>query len=625
MRLIWPKAALAAIPLLGVIGLTVFGAYLSSPSSPATTAPPPKNAMAPVTTSVPISDTQLAQTRQAIYTLRYYLIFNDNDKWVNAMRTLVEIGRPAVPELVAELDRTNRDGTIRALAFTLRAIGDPRACPALIRAINRTSPYSSDYGILIADPKAKEFMKTYGLDRDPRFISFNRAITLIGAALQTITHHNEGRPMSIDARSDTPSEIARSKRLHEELSSKWQTWWNAHHNEFVADSELATVDGLADDSKEIEAAGTAAYGQLFPTGAPYHLGPVHELVLHEWDERLDTTEVLDFDREQKLSLLEAVRQLPATQSTTNSIVSPWAQTTAEAQCLRAYRRMILPKSDDHPPKTLREAVLQRALARPDPSSEYHWLSLMGGGRAWYVDNAQWDSAEQDVESGKMLVTTAGQSNFDQYQDGQQLPHNYPSTFLFRTKEGGAGIVQLLGSDEQAKGVHLRYRMVEPSPATISRPQLAPIPDLPGFGPSREYSLKISRADAMCAMDIETGKLFDEPNDPKFRVHLDDWLKSVGANVFAEPIGLAITNMRAFAGFSDKAYDTLSPGMAVVCLDHLPTQRSRMDLADPSHDFMPATAAFSLRDGTIGMIQVVAINADSQTVTLRYKLMNASNK
>jgi hypothetical protein len=127
------------------------------------------------------------------------------------------------------------------------------------------------------------------------------------------------------------------------------------------------------------------------------------------------------------------------------------------------------------------------------------------------------------------------------------------------------------------------------------------------------------------MDIETGKLFDEPNDPKFRVHLDDWLKSVGANVFAEPIGLALTNMRAFAGFSDNAYDTLTPGMAVVGLDHLPMQRSRLDLSDPSRDFMPATAAFRLRDGTIGMIQVVAINANSQTVMLRYKLMNSSNK
>ena len=54
------------------------------------------------------------------------------------MRELVAVGGNAVPQLCAELDLTTEDRMLRRLAFALRAIGDPPAIPALIRAIPRT-------------------------------------------------------------------------------------------------------------------------------------------------------------------------------------------------------------------------------------------------------------------------------------------------------------------------------------------------------------------------------------------------------------------------------------------------------------------------------------------------------
>ena len=54
-------------------------------------------------------------------------IDNDFKPWASIIRELIEIGKPAVPKLTAELDRTEQDKMLRNLGFVLRGIGDPRA------------------------------------------------------------------------------------------------------------------------------------------------------------------------------------------------------------------------------------------------------------------------------------------------------------------------------------------------------------------------------------------------------------------------------------------------------------------------------------------------------------------
>src|SRR4051812_33537739 len=84
--------------------------------------------------------------------------------WCVLMRELVAIGSKAVPQLCDELDRTTVDRTQRRLAFALRAIGDARAVPALIRSIPKTlQPPSSDYGLIVADAELTAFMQKHDL------------------------------------------------------------------------------------------------------------------------------------------------------------------------------------------------------------------------------------------------------------------------------------------------------------------------------------------------------------------------------------------------------------------------------------------------------------------------------
>ena len=73
------------------------------------------------------NDAGLRLIRESIYILRHQTL-NREEEWTTAIRTLVRIGSPAVPELIQELDRPNRGATLRSSGPT-RHCSIPRAWP----------------------------------------------------------------------------------------------------------------------------------------------------------------------------------------------------------------------------------------------------------------------------------------------------------------------------------------------------------------------------------------------------------------------------------------------------------------------------------------------------------------
>jgi hypothetical protein len=129
------------------------------------------------------------QITEALAVLRKTDI-KDSQRWAKAARDLVQIGKPAVPPLVEELDRTTENPSLRSLGFTLRSIGDPRAVPALIRAIPRTLvPAGSDYGLTMDDPELLAFLQKHDLDEKEggRLFTFGMPYREITGALHTLT------------------------------------------------------------------------------------------------------------------------------------------------------------------------------------------------------------------------------------------------------------------------------------------------------------------------------------------------------------------------------------------------------------------------------------------------------
>lgn len=167
--------------------------------------------------------------------------------WCTLMRELVTVGPDAVPQLCAELDRTIENRMLRRLAFALRAIGDPRAVPALIRAFPKTLlPASSDYGLIVNDPALAAFMQTHDLSPGAgggTYFDFGRPEREISAALQKLTGQNLGDTELFGiSRSSDPRRQVLQRRLFVRQAQRWQTWWETHWRELTADSAYQKVN-----------------------------------------------------------------------------------------------------------------------------------------------------------------------------------------------------------------------------------------------------------------------------------------------------------------------------------------------------------------------------------------------
>ncbi len=171
---------------------------------------------------------------------------DETERWCLLMRELVAIGPAAVPQLSAELDRATEGRMLRRLGFALRAIGDPRAVPALVRAIPRTLlPSSSDYGLLVEDPELTKFMQQH--DLDPKdggpYFDVGRPVREIFGALHVLTKQNfrDSEVFSISL-SEDPRRQVLQRRLYVRQAQQWQAWWDANASTFTDDVEYQTCN-----------------------------------------------------------------------------------------------------------------------------------------------------------------------------------------------------------------------------------------------------------------------------------------------------------------------------------------------------------------------------------------------
>lgn len=170
---------------------------------------------------------------------------DETEVWCLLMRDLVGIGSDAVPQLSAELDQTTEGRMLRRLGFALRAIGDPRAVPALIRAIpNVLNARGGDYGLLVEDAELLAFMQKHDWNsgRGGRYFDFERPFREIVGALQKLTGQdfNDATLENVSLSDDPRGQILQ-RRLFQRHALRWQEWWESHWREFTDDAAYATV------------------------------------------------------------------------------------------------------------------------------------------------------------------------------------------------------------------------------------------------------------------------------------------------------------------------------------------------------------------------------------------------
>jgi beta-lactamase regulating signal transducer with metallopeptidase domain/5-hydroxyisourate hydrolase-like protein (transthyretin family) len=171
---------------------------------------------------------------------------DETELWCLLMRELVAIGPDATPQLCAELDRTTDNRMLRRLGFALRAIGDPRAVPALVRAIPKTLlPSSSDYGLIVGDKELTAFMQTHDLDQGKggTYFGLGTPEREIFGALHALTKQNfaDAELFSISL-SEDPRRQVLQRRIYQQQAQRWQAWWDASAPTFTKEAAYQKVN-----------------------------------------------------------------------------------------------------------------------------------------------------------------------------------------------------------------------------------------------------------------------------------------------------------------------------------------------------------------------------------------------
>jgi beta-lactamase regulating signal transducer with metallopeptidase domain/5-hydroxyisourate hydrolase-like protein (transthyretin family) len=213
---------------------------------------------------------------------------DETELWCLLMRELVAVGRDAVPQLCAELDRTTENRMLRRLGFALRAIGDARAVPALIRALPKTLlPSSSDYGLIVGDGALTEFMQTHDLTPGTggTYFGLGRPVREVVGALHRLAGQDfQDAELFGISLSEDPRRQVLQRRMYRRQAQRWQEWWEANWRRFTDDAGYQKVElNVADEPlpPASQALGKAARLRGVMNGAV--LSPTSQGGQHVWN------------------------------------------------------------------------------------------------------------------------------------------------------------------------------------------------------------------------------------------------------------------------------------------------------------------------------------------------------
>jgi RNA polymerase sigma factor (sigma-70 family) len=523
------------------------------------------------------ADDKIQRARELIYFFRSYNVFNRDEEWARTIRELATIGKAAVPELVAELDRADRDATIRSLAFSLRAIGDRRAVPALIRAIPKAlRPAGSDCGVNIADHDLFMFMLANQNYPDKRpeatFVACGRPVNEILSALERLTNHSE--PPGVGERDPlrhvflggTPDEQAQQRALFVERQKLWEMWWSKHWQEFVTQEELQSVELPKREHDVIEMAGLARYGPLFPTGPHIRLGPVRLLRLTQsayWNGRSH----LDFDTGRVFTQYEGAR------------IADWGPPTGWGPRVGAWY--------------MQNGIDVRCQGRLES------IDL----RLWQVEASRWKTLETDIQKDSPLAlgqeVTRSMAFVDQ--ERPNAPDDSLLTFLFTTREGGRGIVQIFPKDRDSDRFRLRYRMwLSPETKPAAQPPDGKVVVLPGEAKRPGSSFGVPLAATVAEPAEDQGFLTDLETGQK--------LTFLGPGMIAGRI-------------LPETFNELTPRDARELLERVRFAHPNLAWINIDEQLAerPDTFAFKTSEGVVGLLQFEQSEKEAGKLTIRYRI------
>ena len=373
-------------------------------------------AQAPQSTAAPDVDQRVASIVSDWESLPS--VFDDIETYAAQIRELVEIGKPAVPGLTAALERTTRDTPMRLLPFTLRAIGDPRAVPALIRAVPKTlRPPGSDCGMSVGDAELLKFMQANDLHDSAgdrlarRDFDIGRPVREVCSALRKITGTNQNDTAIFSTFLDGgEQQRALERKAFYEVARRWADWWKNNGNQFVEDPALADV--------RLPAFQEEGSFKRFLTGPNMKVSGGESGVI--------LTAVEKRSRRCCLALgLNRTLDLPREFADTNS--GPVSMENVSAWAARAG------------------ADLLGTQYRDPETDRVYYCARPVGLQAWEISNQHWTNIEQELQRDALPPLDGPAGELLMHYDPAH--HRYVperrATFLFITRDGMQGMLRVM--------------------------------------------------------------------------------------------------------------------------------------------------------------------------------------
>lgn len=550
------------------------------------------------------------RVRELIYVLRCYRVSERCNEWGAAIRELVTIGKPALPELLLDLKNTDRNATMRALLFAVRAIDDPTTLSVVVEAIPKAEALSrlpsSDCGLVFLDAEIYKFMKSH--ERNPRkdySVAYGRPINEILATLHTLSR----RPLPDQTKPGLPTTWK---------TDWWLNWWQAETKAGRAETKEPMIQLPSRKEDLVERDGVRRFGPLFATGPTQRLGSAVDVTI-AFQTCSNALSCLDFETGRLYETSEGVRYGPN----------------------KVYDRL----------DGMRWQIENGIDLTTNGGVDLH---------IWQIDNGRWDTLDADVRSD---------APFDIGREDDCLDSEPPrmNTFLFTTREGSRGVMRVHPMDEDSRSRKVTYRLwnrdaIKPHPATQRPPrkpdewQRAKIVILkePGFG-------------KQCLFDLESGKVDKLPEsipalDPL--PDIEELLKQGGILKderiagWARNQGMDIATSRAASVSGERREGAKAPddGNGVGKISQLTLLAARMVpvttetfgslsvahakdiLARSPASFQlayltpyygvgsePAMYLFETKSGTIGLLQILKVGDQLSSISFRYELANSPEK
>ncbi len=394
----------------------------------------------------------------------------DVSVWGSAIRDLARIGKPAVPYLVAELDRTNSDPPMRALAFALRAIGDPRAVPGLIRALARSklvTESDGDYGFPVWNAQLLMFLQKHDVDPKTQLftVASGTAFHEVIGALHRLTgqEFHESELHFVDCEGSAKQRWLQRGVMHD-LAARWAVWWKQSWRRFTDDPAYGKV--TLPPLPEAPLVAQVSADQPFPMGNRVRatggwsntvVGPPQALDYYRTFKDLDT------GRE-----------------------GPWPKELADVSKV---------KDEEVAAFAAREGYDLRGTEYTDPESgrSYYVIQALGL-RAWQIDDRRWDTIAEDLRRGEAPKLDRPARELLMHVDpktGAYRP-GVMATFLLVTREGGTFVLQLNGlvtrpHGPEDSGRRARDLLMPLPPGEPNKP--APLRSIPGAYRGAQYQYR----------------------------------------------------------------------------------------------------------------------------------------